>query len=101
MSGLCIIITTTGTKDLAKQIANELLKYDLSSCAQISEVDSIYKWNDRVYNESEFRLVIKATKKNEKAIIEKIKAIHAYDLPQIISLDISGGDGEYLKWLTS
>ena len=101
MSGLCIIITTTGTKDLAKQIANELLKYDLSSCAQISEVDSIYKWNDRVYNESEFRLVIKAAKTNEKTIIEKIKAIHAYDLPQIISLDISGGDGEYLKWLTS
>jgi periplasmic divalent cation tolerance protein len=72
---------------------------DLSACAQISEVESIYKWDGKTHDNPEYRLVIKAKKSSEKMIIAKIKEMHNYDLPQIISIDISGGDAEYLKWL--
>lgn len=101
MTGFCMIITTTGTKDLAKQIANELVVSGLSNCAQISAIESMYKWDGRVYDEPEFRLNIKAAKTNEKAVIAKIKEMHTYDLPQIISFDVTGGDAKYFEWLAN
>lgn len=99
MTGLCIIITTTNTKELAKEIARDLLSSGLSSCAQVSTIDSIYKWQGKIFDEPEYRLLIKAKKSNEVEIFTKIKAMHNYDLPQIISIDIESGDEAYLKWL--
>lgn len=101
MTGLCLIITTTDTKELAKAIANNLILSGLAACAQISAIDSIYKWKDKIIDEPEYRLVIKASKTNETAIFVKIKELHVYEVPQIISLDIAGGDETYLKWLKS
>lgn len=101
MTELCMIITTTGAKDLAKKIASELVVSGLSMCAQISEVQSIYKWEGEVQEAHEYRLNIKAAKASEKAIVAKIKEMHDYDLPQIITVDISGGEEEYLRWIDS
>lgn len=99
MTEYFLIITTTGTKALAKKIANKLVELDLAKCTQISSIDSIYKWENKIIAEPEFRLVIKAPKSNEEAIFAKIKEMHTYDLPQIISLNIDSGDKGYLKWL--
>ncbi len=101
MTGICIIITTTDTKVLAKEIANKLVSSSLAGCVQISEIDSIYKWENKVINAPEYRLMIKTSKSNEAAIFTKIKELHTYEVPQIISLDITGGDEVYLAWLKS
>jgi uncharacterized protein involved in tolerance to divalent cations len=47
----------------------------------------------------EFRLVIKAPSSHIKQIEQAISLLHNYELPQIISFDITDGSRKYLDWV--
>lgn len=96
-----IIITTTDKIEIAQEIASYLIQNNLAACVQIDEVLSFFKWEEKISQEKEFRLMIKALSDNYKKIEVAIKTRHNYSLPQIISLDIADGSKEYLDWIVS
>lgn len=96
---IIIIQTTCKDKKEAKKIAKVLLKEKLAACIQISLVDSFYMWKNEICNEGENLLSIKTKKENFKKIQRKIKEIHSYDLPEIISFDITNVSSEYKKFI--
>ncbi|WP_316353614.1 divalent-cation tolerance protein CutA [Candidatus Trichorickettsia mobilis] len=100
MEQVCIILTTTNLKEIAEQLAQELVLSDLAACVQIDEVKSIFKWDGKIDNEKEFRLMIKAKSSNYQQIEQAIIAIHNYQLPQIIKFNITDGFQPYLDWVT-
>lgn len=95
----CIIKTTCKTNEQAKKLAQILLEAKLVACAQISTIQSLYIWKNKIQEEKEFLLTIKTKsgfyKKIEKLIIKN----HSYKIPQIIKTDISEGFSDYLAWL--
>ena len=94
------ICTTTDNEEVVSTIKDFLLTQKLSPCIQIiSNIDSSYIWNNKNITSNEFLVKIKATKKYKSKIINKIKEIHNYDIPEIISYDISIESQEYEKWL--
>lgn len=95
----CIILTTTDNVKTAERIAEALLKEKLAACIQIDSVRSFYTWEASLAGEDEFRLQIKALRKNYADIEKTIIDLHSYDIPQIIMLDIAGGFEPYLKWV--
>lgn len=95
----CIVQTTCKDMDEAKKIAKILLKKRLAACIQISNVVSLYTWNNKLCDDNEKLLSIKTKKKNFKKIQREIKENHSYDLPEIISIDIENVSKEYKKFI--
>ncbi len=96
---LCIVQTTCVDINEAKKIAKILLDKKLAACIQISDVESLYVWNNKICNDKEKLVSIKTKKKYFKKVESKIKENHSYDLPEIISIDIENVSKEYKKFV--
>ena len=93
------IHTTTNSKRHANKIARLLLEEELCACAQISKIQSLYIWKEKICEHKEFLLQIKSRAEHFKQIARIIKQHHNYQTPQIISLPIDNVESAYEDWL--
>ena len=98
---LIIIISTYPNKNSINKIANELVKNKIIACVNITKISSIYSWQGKIKNTSEYLALFKTTQKNKKSLKEKIKATHPYKIPEIAEINITSINKSYLKWLES
>jgi periplasmic divalent cation tolerance protein len=76
------------------------VRQQLAACVNIlPKMHSIYQWDGEVHSESEYLLIIKTLKPINKKTFKGIKQLHPYEVPEIVSIDISDGDIDYLKWI--
>ncbi len=102
MTNYIIILCNTNSKDSAETIATYLIKESLTACVNIiPKITSIYKWQNKIENDEEYLMLIKTKKELFDKVKEKIQILHPYEVPEIISIDISNGNSEYLKWLNN
>lgn len=95
-----IVLCTVNTRDLANNIAKSLISEKLAACVNISDnITSIYSWDDKIVEDNEILLIIKSKKNLFPKVEAKIKQLHPYEVPEIISIDINAGSSDYLKWL--
>lgn len=94
-----IIVSTYPNKKSITKIANELVQNKIAACVNISKISSIYSWQGKIENASEYLVLFKTTQKNKKSLKEKIKASHPYDVPEIAEINITSINKSYLKWL--
>ena len=94
-----IIISTYPNKNSINKIANELVKDKIIACVNITKISSIYSWQGKIKNASEYLVLFKTTQKNKKSLKEKIKATHPYKVPEIAEINITSINKSYLKWL--
>jgi periplasmic divalent cation tolerance protein len=98
-SNYAIVLITT-PKEKAKDIARFIVEEKLGACVNIvSKVESIYWWKGQIETSEESLLIVKTLKEKIVLLIEKVKAIHPYTIPEIISVDIETGIESYLKWI--
>jgi periplasmic divalent cation tolerance protein len=101
MSEFIQITTTIDSRDLAMQIAGKLVEKKIAACVQVSgPITSIYEWKAKIENAEEWYCVIKTRKNLYQKVEEAIKAIHPYEVPEIIALPILEGNKDYLDWIT-
>lgn len=96
---LILIQTTCSNSKEAKKIAKVLLEIKLAACVHMKEIDSFYMWQGEFYEEKEYLLSIKTKKDNFKKIESKIKELHSYDVPEIISIHIDNASKNYKKFI--
>jgi len=94
-----IVQTTCGNKKEAREIAKILVKKKLAACVQISKIESIYTWDNKLCVDIERLLFIKTKKENFKKVKREIKENHSYDLPEIIEIKIADASKEYLQFI--
>lgn len=94
-----IIVSTYPNKKSITKIANELVQNKIAACVNITKISSIYSWQGKIENASEYLALFKTTQKNKKSLKEKIKASHPYDVPEIAEINITSINQSYLKWL--
>ena len=96
------ICTTTDNIDIANKISEFILTKKYSPCIQIiPNVLSKYIWKDKIKSAIEYRIDIKTNSLHKDKIINIIKDIHNYDLPEIISSEIKISDKNYEDWFKS
>ena len=94
-----IIISTYPTKKSISQIATELVKTKIVACVNFSKISSIYSWDGKIENNSEYIAIFKTTLKNKNLLKKKIKESHPYDVPEIAEISPNSINKPYLDWL--
>ena len=79
-----VMITTESSKTNALRMANLLVKNKLAACVSIKQIFSIYEWDDDIEETKEFELIIKSKPEFKDYLINYLKKISTYDVPQII-----------------
>ena len=95
------ITYVTAPTEVGEQIACTLVEEGLAVCINIMEnVKSIYTWEGQVEKSTEALLIIKAMTEKTEALIERVRELHPYEVPEAISFDIVAGNQDYLDWLS-
>ncbi len=94
------VTTTTDKREDAEQIAFALVEKKIAACAQIvGPITSIYRWKGNIEKAEEWLCVIKSRKDLYEDIEKTIKAVHSYEVPEIIAVPVVAGSEDYLEWL--
>jgi periplasmic divalent cation tolerance protein len=95
-----LVLVTAGSEDEAAKIAKALVEERLAACANIvPKIRSIYRWQGKIEDNAEALLLIKTTETALPALEERVRALHSYDVPEVIALKLDQGSGPYLDWL--
>jgi periplasmic divalent cation tolerance protein len=97
-----VILVLTHTPDLecAKTIAKCLLAERLAACINIgTPVMSVYEWESTMHETQEIPLVIKTTTAQQERLLERLVALHPYELPEALVVPVAGGYAPYLAWV--
>ncbi len=98
-TGRSMVLTACGSPEEADHIASALVEWRLAACVQKLRIDSTYLWEGRVHDEPEVLLLIKTSDDRLAELIDTVRSLHSYDLPEIIAVPVSGGDAAYLEWM--
>ena len=94
-----IIKTTTGDKDVAMSISNELVRMGFAPCVQIiPNLTSTYMYDKKLHNVSEYLILIKTSTNNVSNCKDVIIKLHNYDVPEIIQFDAEILNDDYASW---
>jgi periplasmic divalent cation tolerance protein len=97
---ILLVLSTFPDRNAAQRTAEQLVHERLAACANVgSAIDSIYRWKGEVETATEVIVFFKTTTERFAAFEEKLKSLHPYDTPEIISFRIDEGSPEYLKWV--
>ena len=100
MSQFVQVITTVGSHGEAERIAAQLVDDHLAACVQIvGPVNSTFRWQEAIHHSHEWLCLVKTTRDCFPAVERQIRAMHSYDLPEIIALPIVAGSNDYLTWI--
>lgn len=95
-----VVTTTTDSETEATRLASSVVDAHLGACVQvIGPITSVYRWENAVQTDPEWRLEIKTAADRLPALIEHLNTEHTYDVPEIIATPITGGTDAYLDWL--
>lgn len=95
-----IVFCTCPDEAVAKRIARALVEERLAACVnRLTGLHSTYSWEGAVQDEPEVLLVVKTTGARYEALELRIRALHPYELPEIIALPVIGGSPSYLDWV--
>jgi periplasmic divalent cation tolerance protein len=95
MSRVVLVLTTVPSDAVGEEIATALVTERLAACV------NIYRWKGNVERDTERQLVIKTTAERVKALQQRIKELHSYELPEFLVIEVSSGSDAYLKWVAS
>ena len=102
MGRYIFIITTTKTKENSDAISQKIVERKLSPCVQqIPNIDSIFLWKNKIQNEKEIVLIIKASSLKLEEIKDTISDFHDYEIPEIITSDFNILKENYEKWFNN
>ncbi len=102
MEKIFIVFSATDSKKNAEHIAHAIVNQQLAACVNIiANITSIYKWKGKTEHQDEFLMIFKTSRNCLPQLMEKIKELHPYELPEIIAFPIEHAHPPYLDWITS
>jgi len=95
-----VAFATAPDEAVALRIARVLVDERLAACANLLPgVRSIYRFRGDVEDEHEVLLVIKTCADRVEALAERLRALHPYEVPELVVLPTAGGLPSYLDWV--
>jgi periplasmic divalent cation tolerance protein len=97
-----LIFCTCPDETIAGRIAEALVEERLAACVNLLPgITSIYRWDGQIQRDSEVLLLIKTGVGRVAALTDRLRALHPYEIPEIIAVPITEGLPDYLSWVTT
>jgi periplasmic divalent cation tolerance protein len=97
-----LVLCSCPDESVALDIARVLVTEGLAACVnRLVSATSIYQWEGRICEHGEQLLMIKTTPARYQALEMRLKALHPYEIPEIIAIPVVAGFGQYLAWIAS
>ena len=95
-----LVLCTCPDEAVARKIARALVEERLAACAnRVTGVASTYRWQEAIHDHAEVLLLVKTVRERFDALRERIVALHPYELPEVIAVDVAAGLPAYLAWV--
>lgn len=94
-----LVITTVGSADEARMLARAMVERRLAACAQITAIDSVYRWQGRIEQAPEYRVLFKTRAECYDELQAAIRAVHPYELPAIHAVATAQAYAPYADWV--
>jgi periplasmic divalent cation tolerance protein len=100
IDNVLIVLTNCPDAEVADRLARTLVEQRLAACVnRLPAVDSVYRWQGAVERAVEVPLLIKSTRERLPEIQEVIRALHPYEVPEIVAIPVVAGLPAYLRWV--
>ena len=97
-----LVLTTAATDEQAGTIADALVESGLAACVNIvGPIRSIYRWKGEICRDEERLLLVKTTVARFEEVRRRIRAVHTYELPEVVLVPLGAGDPDYLEWIAA
>ncbi|MDQ0939337.1 divalent-cation tolerance protein CutA [Streptomyces sp. V1I1] len=99
-SEIVIAQTTIDNAERAKGLARGAVESQLAACAHIdAPFSAVYRWKGAIETAQEWRISYKTTLDRLPALQAWVAGEHPYDVPEWITLPVTGGSDAYLSWV--
>jgi len=96
-----IVFVTAPDLAVARILASGILGNRLAACVNlVSGVESHYRWEGKLCQETEVLMVLKTTGDRLAALEVWVLEEHPYDTPEFVALKIEAGSTRYLDWIS-
>jgi periplasmic divalent cation tolerance protein len=97
-----LLYTTFPDIQAAEQIASQLLDERLIACVNLlPNMVSLYVWQGKNQRSIEVAALLKTDATHLQTLMSRLKALHPYDVPCMMNLNVDNMDVDYLSWMTS
>lgn len=97
-----VVLTTWPADRDPNALARPLVEERLAACVNVLPVmESFYRWQGALQRDAERQLVMKTTAARVEALYARLRALHPYDVPEFLVIDVAAGAGPYLDWLAA
>ena len=95
-----IVYMTTENKEQAREIGRVLVRERLAACVNIIDsMNSMYWWEGKVQDDSETVMIAKTKAELVPELTERVKKLHSYDVPCVVSMQLLEGNQDFLDWI--
>jgi periplasmic divalent cation tolerance protein len=97
---ICEVVITAGDAEALAALTKTLVEERLAACGQnIASVRSIYRWEGAIQDDPEARVALHTRRALVPEVVERVKALHPYDVPCVIALPVVAGNPAYIDWV--
>jgi periplasmic divalent cation tolerance protein len=95
-----VALSTCPDEACARRLSQTLVSERLATCVnRVPGVTSTYFWDGRLQEDAEILLIIKTTAGRLDELRERLSALHPYELPELLAIEVAGGNERYLDWV--
>jgi periplasmic divalent cation tolerance protein len=92
----------TASAEEAHGLARRVVEANLAACVNVLPgLTSHYRWQDELHADSESLLIAKVPETRVDEFVASIRDWHSYSCPEVIFLDVTGGNPDYISWVES
>ncbi len=100
MTEVVAVLVTVPEAGKAADLARALVEERLAACGNVVPgIRSIYRWEGRVQDEGEALLVLKTARRRFPELLARVRALHPYEVPEILAIPVEEGNRAYLDWV--
>ena len=86
--------------DTARRLATALVEARLAACASVlPPMRSVYRWQGTVHEAGECLLLAQVSEAALPQFMERVRALHSYEVPCVVAMPIAAGYQPFLQWI--
>ena len=95
-----MVYMTAENLDQARTIARVVIENRLAACVNVLDgMRSMYHWEGRIEESREVVVLAKTREELLPEFIRRVREVHTYECPCIVSWPLTGGHQAFLDWI--